>query len=47
MTVNVVDGHVQQGSPSDSSKRGLRDVIQTRWPSAIVEYAGNKEPKII
>jgi len=37
-----------QNQPSGvQSKRGLRDVIQTRWPMAVLEYLDGKDPKII
>jgi hypothetical protein len=39
------DGVRRQGDTA--SKRGLREVVQTKWPSSLIEYLHGKEPKII
>ena len=47
VTVSLL-GEGVQARQSDTGKRGLREVIQTRWPSGLVEYDANKpDPKIV
>jgi len=45
VNVTVLDSDFQS-PPSHDGKHGLKEVICTRWPSAVVDFPAGQEPKI-